>query len=138
MTNPQPLDHFSKNNKTKDRLCYRCKSCVKDHNASSANKVKAKNKRWKAANPSNRKNYELKKNYGINLDQYNSMLLQQNNCCAICQKNQSELKQALNVDHCHTTGKVRGLLCENCNRGLGIFKDNTDLLISAVQYLSVV
>jgi hypothetical protein len=52
--------------------------------------------------------------------------------CQICSKTD---RRALNVDHCHTTGKVRGLLCDNCNKGLGLFRDDKDLLTSAINYL---
>jgi hypothetical protein len=53
----------------------------------------------------------------------------------VCQICSLPDRRALNVDHCHTTGKVRGLLCDSCNKGLGMFKDNPDLLTNAVKYL---
>ena len=55
--------------------------------------------------------------------------------CKICGKHQSELTLSLNVDHCHITGKIRGLLCGNCNKALGLFKDNTKSLKNAINYL---
>ena len=61
---------------------------------------------------------------------------QQNYCCAICDINESELRRNLEVDHCHNTGVIRGLLCERCNKGLGLFRDKTDVLRTAIQYLS--
>lgn len=67
------------------------------------------------------------------LDRYNSMLIAQDYKCQICSKTPV---RKLNVDHCHTTGKVRGLLCGNCNRGLGLFFDNPDLMLSAIKYVS--
>lgn len=80
----------------------------------------------------------MKKNYGINFKQYEEMLFSQNNQCAICKaeppKNQH--KTRLNIDHCHTTGKIRGLLCDCCNRALGLMRDNTELLEKAIQYLN--
>lgn len=66
----------------------------------------------------------MKWRYGISLEQYNKILNQQNNCCAICGK--SEPKQRLAVDHCHNTGKVRGLLCTYCNLSLGVYENRKD------------
>lgn len=81
------------------------------------------------------KNYDLKKCYGITLNDYNDMLERQNQCCAICQKHKSNFSKALAVDHCHNTGKVRGLLCTNCNRALGNLKDSIVNAKNAVKYL---
>jgi len=69
------------------------------------------------------------------------MILDQNNLCLICKKPESGKNNAgdvkpLSVDHCHATGRVRGLLCNQCNAGLGNFKDNLESLRSAVEYLS--
>lgn len=81
----------------------------------------------------------LMRNYGITIDDYYSMLKEQNALCAICGQEgfvmKKEHKLKLVVDHCHTTGKVRGLLCHNCNRGLGLFQDNTGYMLNAVKYL---
>ena len=55
---------------------------------------------------------------------YDGMYIAQKGCCVICGRHQSEFKQRLHVDHCHKSGKIRGLLCFNCNCGLGNFKDN--------------
>mgnify|MGYP001585018387 CR=1 FL=1 len=55
--------------------------------------------------------------------------------CKICNVHQKELKHQLGVDHNHTTGKVRGLLCGSCNKGLGLFKDSIELLLKASYYL---
>ncbi len=73
-----------------------------------------------------------RKNYGITLEQYNTMLITQNNVCAICKLTCS---RRLSVDHCHKTGKVRGLLCIKCNRGLGNFNDEISRLKAAVNYM---
>ena len=76
----------------------------------------------------------LQKTYGITTDDYNRMLTEQNNTCAIC-GDECVSGKKLAVDHNHDTGAVRGLLCCKCNRGLGIFNDQLDLLRSAVLYL---
>jgi hypothetical protein len=77
--------------------------------------------------------YNLKRIYGISSDDYESMLEAQNGVCWICQKSE-DVK--LSVDHDHDTGKVRGLLCNRCNRGIGNFDDEPELLQRAVYYLT--
>lgn len=72
--------------------------------------------------------------YNITKDEYESLLESQGGKCRIC-KNTCTSGKRLAVDHCHDNGKVRGLLCKNCNIGLGMFQDNTGLLESAVLYL---
>ena len=72
-----------------------------------------------------------KREYGISIDDFNQMLIKQNKHCKIC--NQEMIKP--NIDHCHNSGKVRGLLCWNCNIALGYFKDNIENLKSAIKYL---
>ena len=67
-------------------------------------------------------------------DRYEEMLCQQNNCCKICVKS-TEIVGTLHVDHCHSTGKVRGLLCNNCNNGIGKLADSILLLQKAINYL---
>lgn len=82
-----------------------------------------------------KKDKDLQTTYGINLATYNTMLVEQGCRCKICQKPQGDLKRALCVDHDHNTGKVRGLLCDTCNRSLGLLKDNVNILERAVKYL---
>jgi hypothetical protein len=81
-------------------------------------------------------NYHIKSNYGIELKDYDVMLENQKGICAICSSEPpNHHKKRLNIDHCHTTGKIRGLLCDACNRALGLFKDSPDVLIKAINYL---
>jgi len=65
-----------------------------------------------------RREYSLKKKYGITVKQYDELLEKQNQCCAICDKHASEFKTRLAVDHNHVTGEIRGLLCTYCNHRL--------------------
>ena len=74
----------------------------------------------------------LKRKYSITQKQYEALLAEQNGECEICKKKQV---RAFDVDHCHTTGKVRGLLCTSCNRMLGHAHDNAERLIAASAYL---
>lgn len=74
--------------------------------------------------------------YGIQPEDYEKMLLEQNGVCACCgEVETSKSRKHLSIDHCHITGKVRALLCNRCNRGIGAFSDNIDNLRNAVLYL---
>jgi hypothetical protein len=73
---------------------------------------------------------QLKAKYGITDEDYDAMAEAQGYRCAICESDAPFV-----VDHCHQTGRVRGLLCHNCNVGLGHFKDNPQILTAALQYL---
>lgn len=91
---------------------------------------------WKENNPEKVLNKRYKERYGITFEQYKQMLKNQNHKCAICGIDEVDSRNnKLCVDHCHTTGKVRMLLCHNCNCGLGHFQDNPELLIKASEYL---
>ncbi len=83
--------------------------------------------------------HRLKKLFNLTIEQYNEMLLAQNNLCLICKNPETiainGLIQSLSVDHDHKTGKIRGLLCGHCNRGLGLYKDSPELLREAALYL---
>lgn len=76
----------------------------------------------------------LKSKYGITPGQYEEMLVSQGGVCAICGSHPIA-EQLLSVDHCHTTGKVRGLLCQSCNIGIGHFEDSPSILEKAISYL---
>jgi len=79
----------------------------------------------------------MKRNYGVDISGYNKMLENQNGVCAICKSSApNHHKKRLNIDHCHVTGRVRGLLCDACNRALGLFKDSPDLMLKAITYVS--
>lgn len=105
-------------------------------------KDKAKYAReWRKANPDKVKNIDLKKQYGITLTEYDDMLQAQKNVCAICQKAETAVDskghlRMMAVDHCHTTKKIRGLLCTSCNTAIGHFKDDVHLLQRAINYIN--
>lgn len=79
----------------------------------------------------------LRKKFGISLKDYNSMIERQAGRCLICGQTGNHGGKGLAVDHCHDTGRIRGLLCCSCNGGLGMFKDNIAILKSAIAYLEV-
>lgn len=85
------------------------------------------------------KDKDLQRRFGISLYDYSQMLINQNGKCAICNGadggNRNGEPKALAVDHCHATGKVRGLLCEACNQAIGKFKEDEQIMLSAIAYL---
>lgn len=121
-----------------------CKRCLEQKDSSAFSKhtgfsagvnstckvCKAKEQR---ARPSGKYSFErdIKKKYGLSLSEYDAMVSDQAGHCKIC----NETGHKLNIDHCHITGNVRGLLCTRCNTGLGKFKDSPDLLREAIAYL---
>lgn len=92
-------------------------------------------------NPEQFKSYDLKRQYGITLDQYNEMLEKQGGVCAMCGRPEKSMIKGkvinLAVDHCHETGRVRGLLCSNCNIGIGNLRHDVELLQKAIEYVRI-
>lgn len=112
---------FSVDNNSPDGLCYHCKECKRKYDRTN----------WRENS--------LQHKYGIGEAQVELILKSQNGVCAICGQPETTKKydkiQQLSVDHCHKTGKIRGLLCDVCNKGLGNFKDDPELLRKAAGYL---
>jgi hypothetical protein len=116
---------------------------LKEYRQVEEHKVKEREsgKRYHEKNPNVSKNRHLKRKFGITIEEYNSMLKSQNGVCAICKINETSIRVKnnrhidLSIDHCHKTGKVRGLLCFKCNSSLGKFKDSIETLQNAIDYL---
>lgn len=90
-----------------------------------------KHKDWVAANPERHRQHQLRrrlKNYGISVEQYDAWMAAG---CAICHTTERRLV----IDHCHQKGQARGVLCAECNAGLGMFNDNVERMIAAITYL---
>lgn len=103
-------------------------------------KVKAAQQKYRDANKQymsdRQRKYQLRDKYGITEEDYERMFIAQNGRCAICNTDTPTGKwKRFAVDHCHHTGLVRGLLCNECNRGMGLLKDNAELLRKAANYL---
>lgn len=92
-------------------------------------------KEWENNNKDKRRKYRLKGEYGITPEYFEYLLNKQIGKCAICGTSQCSTGRRFAVDHCHKTGKVRGLLCQACNTGLGKFDDNLNNLEAAIKYL---
>jgi len=125
----KPTSDFTKSKSSSLGLFCYCKQCCKILYHSFCNKPKRKEVR---------KIWSLREKFGISLDRYKEILKEQNYQCAICGRlSESEKdKRMLAVDHDHKTKKVRGILCSNCNNGLGRFFDNTKYLSKAIDYLN--
>ena len=108
------------------------KTCRRQHiwNNETHKKCPACRQQWYTANREQFKAYNRKRRYGLEVEEYQTLLLKQENKCAIC-----KIETALEVDHCHTTNKVRGLLCEKCNRLLGLGQECVKILTAATEYL---
>lgn len=123
----KPEDQFSRrSNRPKGHISH-CKDCDKNKWGG----------RWK---PKMQRGYKLKRAFGLSLEDYQQMLDRQGGVCAICKQPETTKSNTggdknLSVDHCHKTGKIRGLLCHHCNTGIGKFNDNVDLLEAAIKYI---
>jgi hypothetical protein len=90
-------------------------------------------KQYRIANPDKVRSAQLKARYGLSLLEWQALWEKQKGLCSICRCVLE--KDTVHTDHCHTTKKVRGLLCRHCNRGLGAFLDSIGILKSAILYL---
>jgi len=121
------ISQFSTDQAKMDKLCGMCQAC----NQKRCNK-------WYSENKLRQKNNRLKQSYGVTLEEYNRILGAQAGVCAICKLPPSgayKSAMSLNIDHCHTTGKIRGLLCNKCNSGIGFFQESVELTAKATEYL---
>ena len=120
-----PLESFPKASRSHDGRFTWCTPCTRQRN--------------RARTPEQKRNWALRSKYGITLQQYEEMLEAQGSRCAICQTKESNPDRKLApfaVDHCHATGKVRSLLCSNCNFMLGAARDDVSTLTAAIRYLT--
>lgn len=117
----KPLSEFHRKTGRKDGRSSTCKRCVND--------------RVRPYDADTNRDKKLRKAYGITLEDYSRILNDQGGGCAICGSSVDVAGRKLAVDHCHSTGMVRGILCSHCNRGLGFFRDDPERLRAAIRYL---
>lgn len=130
-------NHLIKSNKLRCGVCKEIKD-LENYRKDKHKKIGYKTI-CKSCLPIREKAVSLRSNYNLELSDYFKLLKNQEFCCAICKTpiegiTKDKQRQA-NVDHCHKTGKVRGLLCSNCNRGIGLLKDSKQVLSNALRYL---
>jgi len=119
-----PIDHFGMREDLKRPLS-RCRSCQLE-----ANKEYAKN------NPDASRHRNLKYKYGVTKEDYDRMFKEQNGVCGICKQAETSIRSLyLSIDHNHETGKVRGLLCRNCNSALGKLKDSIERMKAMIEWM---
>lgn len=129
-----------------------CRRCHRKHNKEYAKrnvaKLSARGLAYKKANPAKEQRWQkanqLKIRYGLSWEDFQSKLSNQNQCCALCLKpflylefpgSRKEASARIEVDHCHISGRVRGLLHGRCNRLLGHAQDDPELLTLALEYV---
>lgn len=101
----------------------RCKPCHQSYKKSNPNTAK------------NRKAEKLKLRYGLTYDQWEQLREVENYACMICGITEDDMGKKLDVDHCHVSGKFRGVVCNPCNNVLGHARDNVEILQAAISYL---
>lgn len=106
------------------------RKCSRTEHPPSRESCRNRSARYRRLHPESAKNSRLQYAYGMTLKQWIFLFEQQSGRCAICRR-----EKKLHVDHCHKSQKIRGLLCGSCNRGLGLFGDSPEILLSAERYL---
>lgn len=124
-----PVHKFYKNKSYRNGVYSQCKRCH-----SKASKKYRSTAEYKSRVKKTNRIWRLQKCYNMTLDDYDNMFKEQGGVCFICKKPET-LNQRLCVDHSHKTGKVRKLLCNQCNRVLGYTEENVDLLREFIKYI---
>ncbi len=134
----KPLRDFNRNTLGTHGRAADCKKCRSAHTKLARQEFK-KDPEWRHKSHLSHSTYNLRTKYGLSRDEYEVMHANQNGLCAICGKPETAIHYGrylqLGVDHNHRTGAVRELLCSFCNRGLGNFLDDPELLMKAIAYL---
>jgi hypothetical protein len=131
----KPVGEFHRNSRNWDGLHAYCKPCMatgaRARYRENRERILAQGRDYRRANPRQRKDTRLRGRFGISVEEYEAMLAAQGGMCAVCRRE----ADPLHVDHCHSGGGVRGLLCLHCNTALGAFEDSVGRLQRAIEYL---
>ena len=132
--NPDEVREYSK--KYRAENADKVRESNKKYYIKNADKIRASSLKYYFENADKFRDYSLRKKYGIGHEEYLELLEKQGGKCKVCGSTETDKNNKhFSVDHCHDTKKVRGLLCNKCNRGIGLLKDNPDLLRTAAKYI---
>jgi hypothetical protein len=141
----KPTSEYHKDRRNPTGLYGWCKNCAKEkareYRANNLEKVRESQKRARQKRPHVYWAKNLRSAFGITLEDYERMFNEQKGMCAVCGCKETEIHPRSNalrrlaVDHCHQTGRVRGLLCNRCNRAIGLFRDDPQIISNAINYL---
>ena len=136
--NPNSTKNVQNKIPPEGRLYYggTCKKCKNKNRNNQMRQKGIENPEWRTKRIDHGKWYKLESKFGLTKEDYHNLLEEQNNCCAICGAINNGKYGYFSVDHCHQTNMVRGLLCSECNLGLGKFKDNPTFFYRAASYLN--
>lgn len=131
----KPLDDFHRDAKADDGRVAWCKTCRKEYRAEvyarDPQAAKDYQREWKRRNPAKVTEYGRRHRHGVEPEDFERLLAEQEGRCAICGTDDEMLR----IDHCHDRRVIRGLLCDRCNRGVGFFDDNPERLRAAAEYV---
>lgn len=133
----QDINLFNKDKNRPGGRSSWCRNCTtkwsRENYKKNSSKLLKASKLWRLRNPLNRLSNKLKA-YNLTLAQYEDMRERQAYCCAVCGIPEAALHNRLSVDHCHVTGRVRSLLCSNCNTAFGLLKENNRIIKYLLEY----
>ena len=137
----KPASKFSQDKSRTDGLYSYCKDCkaamvrgyVEKNREDVRSRQRARNKTPQGRRATRSQN--LKTKFGISVREFDERFRAQDKCCAICKRRRKTKDKSFALDHDHSTGSLRGILCHSCNRALGLADDNTRLLRAAIKYL---
>jgi hypothetical protein len=120
----KPVEEFTKNKNGVDGYATLCLECKRTRSTN-----------WRSRQPGYYRDRDLRRYYGIGIEDFDAILELQGGGCRICGKTPEEDTRTFHVDHSHATGRIRGILCHGCNTGIGLFKENVAFLQEAISYI---
>lgn len=137
------LSEFHRSQTNYHGITVYCKQCSYEKHAAYINKspkhkarAAERAREWREKNPERERDNGRKSRYGMAKGAYAEMLAAQEHKCAICRSPDPGGRGSFHVDHCHSTGRIRGLLCHGCNVSIGHFQNDPNILRAAIDYLN--